>query len=261
MEHTRGLLDALGDPCSQVVRAFKARPVVQSFDRVVHAFSTDHPFSGSEERVEIVVPHIIMGNSPYERLLELLATAREVAAQSKRSIMNWSRLSSIFIGTAAAASVAALALVERWRLSQAPPLNEEPARLEDCLEIDDPDLPLLEQTVPTEPEIDRAKARLAIRKRVTRRVRPNATNKFIRVLRAEVKATVGTPAYTAANVAVIRHIVEKYAKEYNIRTSSYSHLLGDVVSAVMTPYKSEYRQTAYCGSLTSRLRRWLVELK
>nr|UKD40744.1 P1a [Tobacco vein distorting virus-associated RNA]UZQ18743.1 P1a [Tobacco vein distorting virus-associated RNA] len=261
METARGLLDALGDPCTNVVRAFKARPVIYSFDQVVHAFSAENPFSGCSERVVLAVPHVIMGNSPLERLLELLATSRIAVAQFKRSIVNWVHCNSIYLGLSAATSAAALVIVERWRLSQAPPMQEEPVRLEDCLEIDDPDLPLLEQTVPDEPTIDRARAQLAIRKRVTRRVRPNSTARFIRVLRAEVKATVGTPTYTAANVAVIRHIVEKFAKEYNIRTSSYSHLMGDVISAVMTPYKSEYRQAAYCGSLTSRLRRWLVELK
>lgn len=256
-----GLRVAFERTSDHVVTAFKARPVNALFDGVVLASTAENPLSKIGGEVVLAVPHNIMGHSLQERLLESLATLRlglERPLSTLRAVLN---RSSKYIGLGMAISALLLGSIEKWRAAQAPPLDETPARIEDCLEIDDPDLQTWEDTIPVEPLIERSKAQLAMRRKLKRRVRPSATNKFIRVLRAEVKSTVGTPSYTAANVAVIRHIVDKYAEEYNIRKSSYSHLLGDVISAVMTPYRAEYRQTAYCGSLTSRLRRWLVELK
>ncbi|QOJ53930.1 hypothetical protein [Pepper vein yellows virus-associated RNA] len=256
-----GLRVVFEQASDHVVTAFKARPFDVTFDRVVSASTVENPLQNLGGEAFLAVPHNIMGHSLQERLLESLATFRVGLNRPLSTLRAVFNRSSRYIGVGMAISAVVVGIVERWRASQAPPLSESPARIEDCLEIDDPDLQTWEDTIPAEPLIERSKAQLAMRRKLKRRVRPSATNKFIRVLRAEVKSTVGTPSYTAANVAVIRHIVDKYAEEYNIRKSSYSHLLGDVISAVMTPYKAEYRQTAYCGSLTSRLRRWLVELK
>nr|QOY47087.1 ORF 1 protein [Beet western yellows virus associated RNA]QOY47089.1 ORF 1 protein [Beet western yellows virus associated RNA] len=132
--------------------------------------------------------------------------------------------------------------------------------IESVLEVDDPDLDIWESSLPSDPR-ERATLVLKGKKKLSRRVRPSRTQAFIRVLRAEVKAEMGTPAYNAANVAVIRHMVDRYCRERNIRKTSYAHLLADVVAAVFVPYKAEYRQAAASGSLANRLRRWFVEVK
>nr|AAB82542.1 unknown protein [Carrot red leaf luteovirus associated RNA] len=93
------------------------------------------------------------------------------------------------------------------------------------------------------------------------RVRPNKTGQFIRVLRAEIKAQMGTPTITAANEAVIRHMISKFCASHNIRTTSYAHLISRVVREVMTPYPGDAEEVERANSVVNRIHNWLVQYR
>nr|QOY47100.1 ORF 1 protein [Turnip yellows virus associated RNA] len=188
----------------------------------------------------------------------LLKALSSVGLPSVNTV-KYSSLGVLVVTTGALCTVEYL----RYRLgrSDSSHLDEDSVdRIEDVLEVDDPNLDIWEGSLPQDSR-ERASAVLKTRPKLSRRVRPTRTQGFIRVLRAEVKAEMGTPAYTAANVAVIRHMVDRYCRERNIRKTSYAHIMADVVAAVFVPYKAEYRQAAASGSLANRLRRWFVEVK
>nr|AJM87493.1 putative 25K replicase component [Carrot red leaf luteovirus associated RNA] len=123
----------------------------------------------------------------------------------------------------------------------------------------------LEPTKPAEQFAAAAKIRAQpppnpLAKRMNR-LRPGSTGKFIRVVRAEIKAQMGTPTITAANEAVIRHMLSKYCAVRNIRTSSYAHLVSRVVREVMTPYPGDSEQVERASSVVNRIHNWLVQYK
>nr|AJM87499.1 putative 25K replicase component [Carrot red leaf luteovirus associated RNA] len=93
------------------------------------------------------------------------------------------------------------------------------------------------------------------------RVRPNKTGQFIRVLRAEIKAQMGTPTITAANEAVIRHMISKFCASHNIRTTSYAHLISRVVREIMTPYPGDAEEVERANSVVNRIHNWLVQYR
>nr|UVT38247.1 ORF1a putative 25K replicase component [carrot red leaf virus associated RNA 2] len=93
------------------------------------------------------------------------------------------------------------------------------------------------------------------------RLRPNCTGKFIRVVRAEIKAQMGTPTPSAANEAVIRHMMAKYCSSHNIRTTSYAHLVSRVVREVMTPYPGDQAEVERANSIVNRIHNWLVQYR
>jgi hypothetical protein len=161
-------------------------------------------------------------------------------------------------------AVAITAAFEIWRskIARATPIPEE-ATMEmamiDTLVVDDPDSHLHAELVDTIGDnTAKIREKLQISKIQHRRVRRSKTRQFIACLRAHVKAEMGTPTYTTANVAVIRHICIQYCKEYNVRRESYAHLLDAVVEQVFEPYRSEYKRALSCGSMYSRLKRWFL---
>nr|SCM65829.1 unnamed protein product [Carrot red leaf virus associated RNA] len=93
------------------------------------------------------------------------------------------------------------------------------------------------------------------------RLRPNKTGQFIRVLRAEIKSQMGTPTITAANEAVIRHMISKFCASHNIRTTSYAHLISRVVREVMTPYPGDAEEVERANSVVNRIHNWLVQYR
>jgi len=169
-----------------------------------------------------------------------------------------------YIALGAAAAAAAFE-IWRYKFAGNPPAPEEEVMemaLIETLVVSDPDSELHMQLIDTiEDRGDKIREALKLNKVQHRRVRRSKTKQFISCLRAHVKAEMGTPTYTTANMAVIRHIAIQYCREYNVRPESYAHLLDTVVQQVFEPYKSEYKRAIGCGSMLSRLKRWFLSAK